>query len=63
MRPEIAAFGAVVGLGGDRHRGEAHGIGRLAHIEEPDVTEALAAIGEIGLVGEHQEVAIGERQR
>jgi hypothetical protein len=23
----------------------------------------LAAIGEIGLVGEHQEVAIGQRQR
>src|SRR6516165_10441171 len=62
MRPEIAAFGAVVGLGRDRHRGEAHRIGRLAHIEEPDVADALAAIGEIGLVGKHQEVAIGERQ-
>jgi hypothetical protein len=47
MRPEIAAFGAVVDLGRDRHRGEAHGIGRLAHIEEPGVAEALTAIGEI----------------
>src|SRR6202030_3556093 len=63
MRPEIAAFGAVVGLGRDRHRGEAHRVSLLAHVEQPGVTEALAAIGEIGLVGEYQEVAIGERQR
>src|SRR5712671_7752937 len=63
VRPKIAAFGAVVGLGRDRHPGEAHRIGRLAHVEQPSVAEALAAIGEIGLVGEHQEVAIGKRQR
>ncbi len=63
MGPEIAAFGAVIGLGRDRHGGEAHGIGRLAHVEEPSVAEAQAAIGKTGLVGEHQQVAIGERQR
>jgi hypothetical protein len=44
-----------------RHRGEAHRVSRLAHVEQPGVTEALAAIGEIGLVGEHQEVAMGEQ--
>jgi len=54
VRSEIAAFGAVIGLGRDRHRGEADRIGRLAHVEQPGVAETLAAIGEIGLVGEHQ---------
>jgi hypothetical protein len=63
MGPEIAAFGAVVCLGRDRHGGEAHWISRLPHGEEPSVAEAQAAIGKTGLIGEHQQVAIGERQR
>ena len=60
---EIAAFGAVIGFGRDRHGGEAHGIGWLAHVEEPSAAEAKAAIGKTGLVGQHQQVAIRERQR
>ena len=59
VRPEITALGVVVSLGRDRHRGEAYGVGRLAHIEDPGVTQAQAAIGKIGLVGQHQQIAIG----
>ena len=61
VRPEIAALGTLIGLGWDWHRGEADRVSGFAHVEQPGVAEALATIGEIGLVGEHQKVAIGEK--
>src|SRR5262249_60157565 len=62
MWPEIAALPAVIGFVGNRHGRNAHWVRRLANVEDPDVAQAEFAIGEIGLVGDDEQIAIGQRQ-
>src|SRR5437867_3629106 len=59
---EVAALGTVVRLGGLGHRRDADGIARLAHVEDPDVAQAVATVGAGRLVANNEQVAIGQRQ-
>src|SRR5258707_7937478 len=63
MRPELRALLAVVRLGRGREAGDLDRVGRLAHIEYPAALDAVGAIVEIALIGEHRQVAVGQWQR
>jgi hypothetical protein len=60
---EIAALSAIIIVGWDRQGGNAYRVGGHTHIEYPHVAQPLAAVGEVGLVGQHEQVALGQRQR
>src|SRR5262249_30120729 len=63
VRTEIAALGAIIVVARDRQGGNAYRVGGHPHIEYPDVTQPLATVGEVGLVGQHEQIALGQRQR
>ena len=62
VRAEVRALLAVVRLVRRREGRDADRIGRLANVEHPDVFDAVLAIVEHRLVGDHQQVAIRQRQ-
>src|SRR4051812_11627077 len=63
MRAELGALGAVIRLAWGRQGRDRHRVRRLAYVKHPAALDAVGAIVEISLIGEHCEATAGQRQR